>query len=256
MSSNVSHGIVVQFFVQGFGSDDDFQRRLAIEELVGRTLEADGNGESTGGDGGSGTMNAFFSVNDPTKARERVLEALRDAGELDEGTVVVHQVFREDEDGAEEGPDEEIWWPADYAFGFSSFGPMWKGAPDKAALDGVSEGLRSLQGQWGVVRYDAPDGTDGSAAMSELSFMIARDQLVVQREVAVISAARLRVDAPGEVDLRPLMGPNQGAVSTGRYELRGEELHFCMVPPNQPRPAAVAPNGEHQPGRMILQRQA
>src|SRR5262245_39107632 len=140
MSSNMSHSLVVQFFVQGFGSDEDFQRRLAIEELVGRTLEADNNGESSGGDGGSGTMNAFFSIDDPTRSRERVLKALRDAGELDEGTVVIHQAFREDEDGAEGDPVEEVWWPADYAFRFSSFGPMWKGAPDKATLDGLSEG--------------------------------------------------------------------------------------------------------------------
>ena len=35
MSDNVRHGIVVQFLVQGFGTDGDFQRRLAIEQLVG-----------------------------------------------------------------------------------------------------------------------------------------------------------------------------------------------------------------------------
>jgi hypothetical protein len=81
----VDHGIVVQFLVQGFGSDEDFNRRLAIEKLIGGLLQSSGNGESTGGDGGRGTMNAFFSVTDPAQAREPVLTALRSAGELDEG---------------------------------------------------------------------------------------------------------------------------------------------------------------------------
>jgi hypothetical protein len=254
MSDNVSHGIVVQFLVQGFGSDQDFERRIAIEKLVGRVLEADNNGECTGGDGGSGTMNAFFSVKDQLKARERVLKALRDAGELDEGMVVVHQISREDEEG-DDDQDEEILWPTDYAFRFTSFGPMWKGTSGKEELDGLSESLRSLQGQWRGIRYDTPDGSDASAWASELRFLIARDQLVVRQRMAVLSAARIRPDASGEIDLQPIMGPNRGAVSLGRYALRDGELHFCMLPPGEPRPEDLAPKEEHQPGRMILQRE-
>src|SRR5262245_47569862 len=228
--SEVRHGLVVQFLVQGFGSDEDFQQRLRIEELVGGVLESAGNGGGTGGDGGSGTMNAFFSVNDPEKARKPVLEALRQAGELDAGMVVVHQTFPEDEDGEGEIEDE-VWWPDDYAFSFSSFGPTWKGMPGKAELDGLSEGVRSLQGQWRVTRYDTPDGSDASEWASQLRFLIARDQLLVRRQMAVVSAARIRIDSAGEIDLRPIMGPNVGAVSHGRYELRKGVLHFCMVPP-------------------------
>src|SRR5579862_5627142 len=136
MSDNENHSIIVQFLVQGFGSDQDFERRTAIEDLVGNALEADANGESDGGDGGSGTMNAFFSVDDPQKARETILKALRDAGELDEGMVVVHHIFHEDEDDIQ---GEEIWWPTDYAFQFSAFGPGWKGVPDKTDLNALSE---------------------------------------------------------------------------------------------------------------------
>jgi uncharacterized protein (TIGR03067 family) len=255
MSGNLSHEIVVQFLVQGFGSDEDFQRRVALEKLVGGVLQSDDNGDSTGGDGGSGTMNAFFTVNDPVKGRERVLQALGDAGELDEGMVVVHQAIPDDEEDADD-PVEEIWWPADYAFRFSTFGPMWKGVPDQGELESLGEGLRALQGQWRVVRYDTADGSDASSWASELRFLIARDQLVARRQVAVISATRLRVAVPGEVDLRPLMGPNRGAVSLGRYELRGAELHLCMVPPGKPRPEAIAAKDKHQPGRMILQRES
>lgn len=251
MSDNVSHGLVVQFLVSGFGSDEDFQRRVAIEELVGNVLEANDNGESTGGDGGSGTMNAFFSVNDPVAARVQVLRALGDAGELDEGMVVVHQVSNDDGDDLA----ETIWWPADYAFSFSTFGPTWKGVPSKEELDGLSEGLLSLQGQWRVNRYDTPDGSDATEWASELCFLIARDQLMVRRQVAVISAARLRIDVPGEVDLRPIMGANRGGLAVGRYELRGEELHFCVVSPGEARPPGIAPTPEHQPGRMILRRE-
>jgi uncharacterized protein (TIGR03067 family) len=255
MGSNVSHGIVAQFLVQGFGSDQDFERRIAIEELVGRVLEAEDNGKSTGGDGGSGTMNAFFSVNDPRKARERVLKALRDAGQLDEGMVIVHETFHEDEEG-EDDSEAEIWWPPDYAFRYTAFGPMWKGMPSQADLNGLSEGLRSLQGQWQVIRYESPDGSDTSAWASELCFLIARNQLVVRRQAAVISAARIHIAGPGEIDLHPVMGPNRGAVSLGRYELRGGELNFCMVPPNEDRPKDIAPKEQQQPGRMILRRKA
>ncbi len=196
-------------------------------------------------------MNAFFSINDPLKARERVLTVLNHAGELDEGMVIVHEIFREDE-GGENDSEEVIWWPPDYAFRYSAFGPMWKGVPAEADLEGLSEGLRSLQGQWRVLRYDTPDGSDASSWASELCFLIARDQLVVRRKVAVISAARIHIAIPGEIDLRPIMGPNRGTVSLGRYHLRGGELHFCMVPPGEDRPDDIAPKDQHQPGRMIL----
>jgi uncharacterized protein (TIGR03067 family) len=254
MNSNERHGIVVQFLVQGFGSDEDMQRRLAIEQLVGRVLAADGNGKSTGGDSGSGTMSAFFSIRDPMKARARVLKALRDAGQLDKGTVIAHEIFRDDE-GGDNDNEEEVWWPPDYAFRYSAFGPVWKGVPAKADLDALGEGLRSLQGQWRVNRYDTPDGSDASAWASELRFLIARDRLVVRRKAAVLSAARIHSAVPGEIDLRPVMGPNRGDVSLGRYELRGGELHLCTLPPGEDRPASIAPAGRRQPGRMILRRE-
>jgi uncharacterized protein (TIGR03067 family) len=254
MSSSVRHGIVAQFLVQAFGSDEDMRRRLAIEQLVGRVLEADRNGKSTGGDGGSGTMNAFFAVKDPRKAREPVLKALGDAGELDDGMVIVHETFR-GEEGEEGAGEEEVWWPADYAFRYSPFGPVWNGVPGPAELGALGEGLRSLQGQWRVIRYDTPDGSDASAWASELRFLIARDQLVVRRRAAVMSAARIRIAGPSEIDLRPVMGPNRGGVSLGRYGLRGGELHFCAVPPGEDRPDAIAPTARRQPGRMILRRE-
>src|SRR5262249_49352625 len=131
----------------------------------------------------------------------------------------------------------------------------WKGIPDQTTLDSLSEGVRSLQGKWRVCRYDTPDGADASAWASELSFLIARDQLLVRRQEAVISGAHIRIEVAGEVDLRPIRGPNRGAVTLGRYELRSEELHLCVRPPDAPRPEAIAPTEEHQPGRMVLRRE-
>jgi hypothetical protein len=107
-----------------------------------------------------------------------------------------------------------------------------------------------------VVRYDTPDGSDASEWASQLRFLIARDQVLVRRQVAVVSAARMRIEVPGEIDLLPMMGPNRGATSYGRYELRDGVLHLCMVPPGEERPEGVAAEGEYQAGRMILRREA
>src|SRR5262245_33241830 len=116
MSDAASHGIVVQLLVQGFGGNTELRRRLAIQQLGSGVLASDGNGESTGGDGGSGTMNAFFSVTDPARAREPVLAALRKANQLDDGLVVIHQTFQNEEEIV-----DEVWWPTDYAFAFTTF---------------------------------------------------------------------------------------------------------------------------------------
>jgi uncharacterized protein (TIGR03067 family) len=240
----------VQFLVQGFGDNTDFNRRLAIQDLVGGVLSSNSNGESTGGDGGSGTMNAFFDVTDPARAREPVLAALREANQLDGGLVVVHQTFRDEE------ITDEVWWPADYAFAFTTFGPMWRGLPGEEELASLSDAMRLWQGRWSVPRYDAPDGSDASAWAAELMVLVARDQILLRRGMAVISAGRIQIATPGQFDLRPVMGPNKGGLSVGVYEMRGDRLHLCLVPPGYERPARVAPDEEHQPGRMILQRVA
>jgi uncharacterized protein (TIGR03067 family) len=182
-----------------------------------------------------------------------VLKALADAGELDPGVVVVHETSR-GEDESEDESEYEVWWPEDYAFEFSIFGPMWKGVPGKVELDGLSEGVRSLQGQWKPVRFDAVDGSDASEWASGLTFLLARDQLVVRQGIAVVSAARVRVETLGQVDLRPIMGSNRGSVAPGVYEFRGDALHWCVLAPDEERPAGIAPE-EHQPGRMVLRRE-
>jgi hypothetical protein len=258
MSSEVRHSVVIQFLVSGFGSDEDFDRRVHLEELIGEALASSNNGESTGGDGGSGTMNAFFSVNDPVAARQTILATLEQAEQLDLGVVVAHERFSEDDESAEFDP--VIWWPDDYAFSFSSFGPFWKGVPDKTALSNLGEGVVSLQGRWIVTRYDTPDGPEAANAAemaewaSKIEFLLAGNQLMIRRDVAILSAARIRIPTIGEIEALLIMGANRGLVSLSRYEFRGEELHFCMVPPGEDRPEAIAPNSENQPGRMILMR--
>jgi uncharacterized protein (TIGR03067 family) len=125
MSRDFPHEVVVQLAVFGFGTDAEFQRRLRIEDVVGAALEAGSNGSCTGGEGGSGTLNAFFSVRNPRRARGIILAALRDEGLLEGATVA----FRRDT-GEEESADWEVWWPEDFEGEFSLFGrPEQLGQP-------------------------------------------------------------------------------------------------------------------------------
>ncbi|HJZ55951.1 MAG TPA: hypothetical protein VKE74_13360, partial [Gemmataceae bacterium] len=145
MSDERTHSVTVQFLVQGWGTDEDFARRLRLEQLLGDALEAAGIGECDGGDSGSGTMNANMFVTDPEAARAVILRTLAETGNADD-TVVVYSAS--DEDG--ESSEEVVWWPENYPYQYSVFGPMWKGPPPAEVLAGLPDDLKALQGVWRV----------------------------------------------------------------------------------------------------------
>src|SRR5262249_12118012 len=158
--------------VQGMGTDEDFDRRVGLERLLGGALEGAGLGSCDGGDGGSGTMNVFLVISDPPAARQVILQTLREEGELDD-LVIVHTGRRE-EAGEDDDGVETVWWPEDYAYRFTIFGPAWKGPLPAAELARLDPDTRALQGVWKVVRYDAPDGTKTSEWSAGLRFLFVR----------------------------------------------------------------------------------
>jgi uncharacterized protein (TIGR03067 family) len=253
MSDKTPHSVIVQFLVQGIGTQEEFEHRVELQQLLSDALEATGNGHCSGGEGGSGTMNVFLTVRHSGTARQTILKTLEKAGFLDE-LVVAYSASHE-----EDVQDEyEVWWPKDYPYEFTIWGPMWKGPLPRSELRTLDDDLRSLQGHWKVVRYDAPDGSSSSEWSAKLRFLFVRDRLTVRHGIGIISDARIRLDAstrPNQIEMYPTIGPNKGLVSFGIYQLKGDMLQFCVVPPGEARPAAFAKEKEHQEGRMILHRE-
>ena len=105
----ISENVFVQFPVDGFGSDEEFDLRERIEEVLDAELKSFGGGECTGGDMGSGGATVFLMVRDPTAAVPRLLEALRREGLLTDRLVVAEDT----------GPEYKFWWPEGYRSRFS-----------------------------------------------------------------------------------------------------------------------------------------
>jgi len=100
--------IVVQYRIEGHGNGQDHDKRVAVENLLDECLSEGDLGNCDGGDIGSGTMNVFCFVSDAKKAREPILQTLRDNGFLD-GAVIQETVKGE----------EKVVWPPDYTGEFS-----------------------------------------------------------------------------------------------------------------------------------------
>jgi uncharacterized protein (TIGR03067 family) len=250
---NRSHSVTVQFLVAGWGTDEDMDRRQALEERVAEALGD--NGSFQGAGGGSGSMDVSFSVTDPHLARQAVTQLMDQIGDPDD-TVVTYSWFSADEEEEEESGGE-VWWPPNYPYEFGMFGPMWKGPLPAEELAKLSPELRQLQGMWRVVRYDADDGTQSSEWSEQLRFMFVRDIATVRHGMSVISHARMQFDpnhSPKHLDVYPIIGGNKGGVSLGVYELTADTFQFCSAGGDDPRPEALLPLSEHQVGRMVLQR--
>jgi uncharacterized protein (TIGR03067 family) len=241
---------VVQFLVAGMGSDEDFDRRVRLEGMLGEELTRAGVGCCDGGDGGSGTMNVFLGITDPPAARQLILQLLADSANAAD-TVVAYS------DNAETG-HYDVWWPEDYPYTFTIFGPMWRGPLPEAERAAMPADLRALQGLWRVTRYDAPDGTRFSPWWEQVRVTIVRDRVTLRHGVGIISDARfvLQPDVqPKQIDMLPTIGNNRGGSAFGVYQLNGDTFEFCVSQPDRDRPAALAPEAEHQVGRLVLQRE-
>jgi hypothetical protein len=100
--------IIVQYRVEGFGTEADLERRHGVEDLLNNRLGWTGLGHCDGGDIGSGTMNIFCLVVDPDVAVPVILRTLEQSGHREGVTVAI-----EAEDGL------EVRWPPDYRGQFS-----------------------------------------------------------------------------------------------------------------------------------------
>lgn len=107
--------VIVQIPVKGFGTDDEFDRRCRIEELLDEALKASGNGFCDGGDSGSGSMNVFLIVEDVPRAVDVTLKTLQKANLL--GDVIIAESI--DDDDAVVG--HKVWWPENFSGEFSIF---------------------------------------------------------------------------------------------------------------------------------------
>src|SRR4051794_38654229 len=96
--------VIVPFAVEGFGTDDEFDRRCRIQELLDEALRKTGNGLCDGGDSGSGSMNVFPQVQDVLRGVCTVLDTLRGADLL--GGVIVAESSR-----GRRGRRTQVWWP-------------------------------------------------------------------------------------------------------------------------------------------------
>jgi hypothetical protein len=100
--------IVIQYRIEGHGNGQDHDKRVTVENLLEECLSESGLGNCDGGDIGSGTMNVFCFVSDTEKARESILQTLRNNGLLD-GAVIQETVKGK----------EKVVWPPDYVGEFS-----------------------------------------------------------------------------------------------------------------------------------------
>lgn len=97
--------LVVQYQTEGWGSEDDLDKRHRVEEILGECLDSTGNGCCDGGDIGSGTINVFCYMVVPSLAVEAVCRALQSHELLDGATIAVR-------DDGEESYD--VVWPMDF----------------------------------------------------------------------------------------------------------------------------------------------
>lgn len=100
--------VVVQYRINGWGTEDDLRRREMVQRLVDHCLNWTGLGACDGSDWGSGTTNLFCPVVDRQLAVDVIVEALKRSGYL-EGVTIASEL--EDE--------PEVHWPTGFEGRFS-----------------------------------------------------------------------------------------------------------------------------------------
>lgn len=102
--------LVIQYRIEGMGSNRDLDKGIAIEDLINECLGWARFGHCDGHDIGSGTLNIFCDVVDGAVAEDIVIDCLKKNGQLDD--VVIARRHR-DGDG-----DYFVFWPQDFAGDF------------------------------------------------------------------------------------------------------------------------------------------
>lgn len=100
--------IVIQYKIEGHGSTDDLEKRVAVEGLMNERLGWTGLGHCDGGDIGSGTMNIFCYVAD-AKIGESVIVRELKAGKFLKGAVIAERI----------GDTSKVLWPRKFKGSFS-----------------------------------------------------------------------------------------------------------------------------------------
>lgn len=81
---------IVQYGVEGHGTEEDLEKRYAVEDLLNGALGWTGNGHCDGGQMGSGSMEVFSYVIDPHIACKTTVESLRENSLL-EGALIAYE---------------------------------------------------------------------------------------------------------------------------------------------------------------------
>ena|GEM_PF-464830 len=100
--------VIVQYRIEGWGTNEDLDKRNRVERLVNECLGRTGNGYCDGGDVSSGTMNVFSFVVDALVAKNTIVECLRRHPLFENAIVAIEQ-----EDSL------KVVWPENYAGEFS-----------------------------------------------------------------------------------------------------------------------------------------
>jgi hypothetical protein len=103
--------VVVQYQLgSNWGTDDDLKTRHEIESIFNECFGWTGNGMCDGGDIGSGMMNIFSYVVDPTIALRTMRNELSSRGLLDSAIIAVR-----------EGDEYRVVWPENFSGDFFGY---------------------------------------------------------------------------------------------------------------------------------------
>src|SRR5262249_54416013 len=105
-----NYSLVVQYKLEGWGSEADLDKRHWLEDLLDEALRSANNGWCDGGDIGSGTMNIFLlDITDSDLAATSVVNALRNAEALEGAIIAVGPGYMEEDEEDEEEPYRVVW---------------------------------------------------------------------------------------------------------------------------------------------------
>jgi hypothetical protein len=100
---------IIQYRLDNWGSEEDLEKRYAVEDVMNECLGWTGNGMCDGGDIGSGTINIWCFVVDPQIAAKTALESLRKK-KLADGAIMAYV----------EDDKDIVLWPKDFSGKFSA----------------------------------------------------------------------------------------------------------------------------------------
>ena len=105
--------VVIHYRLERWGSTEDHDRRVKIEDLMNDCLIPTGLGFCDGGDIGSGTINIFCEVVDAAVAERIIVDKLRENNELENAVIAKRE---------RDGDDQYmVVWPKDYSGKFNLF---------------------------------------------------------------------------------------------------------------------------------------